>query len=209
MKFYNQKVVCRVRAERQKGLSIKILGKKFKISHSTISRWVRDMPSKFKAFNSARKHEKNLKLNYSNLIDKFLIDKDTAKILASLLYWCEGSKYPSSNFLAFSNSDHLLVKTFIGLLRKGFKLDESKLRAHLQLHTTHDIRAMTKFWGALLGIKENQFHKPTITVPTNRMKRRDYKGTCTIKYFDVKLLLNITGIFESFGKKKWRGGRVA
>ena len=209
MKFYNQKIVYKIRKERQNGLSIKSLQKKFGVSFSTISRWVRDLPSDFKAFNSARKNERDLKSSYHELGGKLIINKDTAKILTGLLYWCEGSKYPASNFLAFSNSDEVLVKTFFELLRKGFELDETKLRVHLQLHTTHNKRVLTRFWSQLLGVSIKQFYKPTITFPTNRMKRRNYKGTCTIKYFDVKLLLQITGIFEAFGEKIWKGGRVA
>ena len=44
------------------------------------------------------------------------------------------------------------------------------------------------------------------TRPSHKMKRRGYLGTCTIKYFDVSLLLNIVGLYEAFAQKY---GRVA
>ena len=130
-----------------------------------------------------------------------VLKKESAKILASILYWCEGSKYPSSNFVAFSNSDENLVVTFLNLFRLGFKPKESKLKASLQLHTTHNKEEMTSFWSKALKIPKSQFYKPTITKPTKNMKRRDYKGTCTIRYYDVYILLEIMGIFEEFSKK--------
>ncbi len=37
-------------------------------------------------------------------------------------------------------------------------------------------------------------------------ERRGYFGTCTIKYFDVSLLLNVVGFYEAFAQKH---GRVA
>ena len=36
------------------------------------------------------------------------------------------------------------------------------------------------------------------------MKRGGYLGTCTIKYFDVSLLLNIVGLYEAFAQKYGR-----
>ena len=83
------------------------------------------------------------------------------------------------------------------LFRKGFNIDENKLRVHLQLHNTHNKKDATNFWHNLLKINKNQFYKPTITSPGRKMKRKNYMGTCTVKYFDVKLLLNIMGIYEN------------
>ena len=48
MKFYDNDIVEKIREARVNGLSIRDLEKKFKISNSTISRWVRDIPSKEK-----------------------------------------------------------------------------------------------------------------------------------------------------------------
>lgn len=201
MKFYNQKIVQAVREDRKNGLSIKKLEKKFKIPDSTISRWVRDIPSSSKMFNLARKKEQFLKSEFHNLSSKYIINNELSKILISLMYWCEGSKYPSSNFVAFANSDYKLIKTFLNFLRQSFEINESKIKIHLQIHSTHNKDKIIEFWSDLLQVPKYQFYKPTITKPTNSMKRLNYKGTCTIKYFDVKLLLQITGLYEGLAKK--------
>ena len=200
MKFYERKIVEKARLARKKGLSLRMIEKQLGIPNSTISKWVRDVKSDNHFYKKARLLEKAGKNKLVYLLKNYKVDKDQAKILLSLLYWCEGSKYPSTNCVAFSNSDYVLIKTFIELIRKGFNIEEEKFRVRLQLHSTHDIRKENNFWSKLLKISLSQFGKPTITIPGNKRKRSDYRGTCTIKYYDVKLLLNIIGIYESFGK---------
>lgn len=205
MKFYGRKIVEKARLYRKKGLSLRAIEKQLGVPNSTISKWVRDVRSDNRFYKKARFLEKEGKNKLAYLLKNYKVDKDKAKILLSLLYWCEGSKYPSSNCMAFSNSDSLMMKTFIKLLRNGFDIDEKKFRVRLQLHSTHNIINESKYWSELLGIPMGQFGKPTITTPKNKRKRLNYRGTCTIKYYDVKLLLNITGIYEQFGKM-FQGG---
>jgi transcriptional regulator with XRE-family HTH domain len=201
MKFYEQKIVEKARLAREKGLSLRAIEKQLGIPNSTISKWVRDIKIDNHFYKKARLLEKKSKNISAYLLKNYKIDKDKSKILLSLLYWCEGSKYPSTNCVAFSNSDYLMMKTFIELLRTGFYIDEKKIRVRLQLHSTHNESKENMFWSYLLKIPLSQFGKSTITKPKNKRKRLDYRGTCTIKYYDVKLLLNIIGIYESFGKK--------
>lgn len=201
MKFHDQKIVKQVRGYRKRGLSLKALEEKFKVSDTTISRWVRDIECSDPNFIRAREKERIYKLEFFNLARDVKINKDLAKLLTGLLYWCEGAKYPSVNFLSFSNSDPDLVKTFMYLFRVGFEPDESKMKAHLQIHTTHRYKDIVKYWSTLLSIPINQFYRPTVTKPTGRMKRRNYFGTCTVRYYNVRLLLQIIGIFESFSNK--------
>lgn len=202
MRFYSDKIVKKIRKLRkEKGLSLDKLEKKFEIQSSTISRWIQDINSNNPIFLSAQRREQEARHRYVNLVNVNHLSIRQAKLLCSLLYWCEGSKYPSSNTLAFSNSDEILITTFLFLLRRAFKIDENKLRVHLQLHTTHRKEEITNYWSKLLGITKDKFYKPTVTKPTHTMKRLNYKGTCTIKYHDVKLLLGVMGIYESLADK--------
>ena len=199
MKFYNKNLVNKARIYRKRGLSLRAIEKQINVPNSTISKWVRDIKSPNYFYKNARLQEKKHKDKESFLFNHYSIDINQAKIFVSLLYWCEGSKYPSSNCVAFSNSDPSMMKTFIQLLRKGFSIDEKKFRVRLQLHSTHNKEKENNYWSELLGIPLVQFGKPTITIPKNKRKRLNYRGTCTIKYYDVKLLLNILGIYEQFG----------
>jgi len=208
MKFYSDDIVQLVRGDRKKGFSIKKLQEKYNIPSTTLSRWLRDINSEATSFKQARIKENILKKKYQNILKDLNVDSDYAKLLVSILYWCEGSKHPAVNFIAFANSDQNLVLTFLKLLRKGFTIKEKKLKVHLQIHSTHSFIKIKKYWSNLLKIPESQFYKPTVTNPTKNMKRRNYYGTCTIKYYDVKLLLQITGLYEQFSNKvtNWRGG---
>lgn len=128
------------------------------------------------------------------------ISRNIAKILVSIIYWCEGCKYPSTNKVAFVNSDPDLVKTFLILFRKAYILDESKLRVHLQIHNTHNYNNLSTFWSNLLQIPVSKFIKPTITKIKGGKHRKIYKGTCTIRYADFRVQLKLMGIYKAFAK---------
>lgn len=201
MQFHSSDIVAKARVKRQEGLSLRAIAREFGVSSSTISRWVKDIDYNDKSFNNARNLENSYKMKDEALVDNFEVDKTKAKVLASILYWCEGYKYPASNHVGFCNSDYNMSKTFITLLRSGYTLDESKFRVHLQIHTTHNLQSLIKFWSELLDIPASQFYKPTVTKPTGTMKRLDYKGTCTIKYYDVKILWQLMGLYQSLYNK--------
>ncbi|MDO8451456.1 MAG: hypothetical protein Q7S76_01160 [bacterium] len=129
------------------------------------------------------------------------LQKDYAKIFVALLYWCEGAKYPSSNAVAFVNSDVGLVKIFVLLFRHAFVIEESKFRVYLQIHSNQDFKELKTYWSRQLTISEKQFMKPTVTNPNGRKHRIAYLGTCTVKYHDYRLLLRLMGIYEAFTKK--------
>jgi len=200
-KFYQESTVKKVRKLREKGASAAEIARRFNIGNTTISRWCSDIPSK----NAYHLYAQNLRneatKKSTGLIKDIKITKERAKILASILYWCEGAKYPSTNFISFVNSDIGLIKTFLKLFRVGFHPNESKLRVSLQLHTTHNKEKMTSFWSSILKIPKSQFYKATITKPTKNMKRMNYKGTCTVRYYNVYLLLEMIGIYQEFSRK--------
>lgn len=206
MKVHMRDVVEKVRRDRVLGLSLRQLETKYGISNTRISVWVKDIVVKNKLHVRARASEKNEKELFNSVSGSLQVTEEIAKLLSSLLYWCEGSKYPSSNCVALTNSDPILVQTFISLLRKGFKIDESKFRVTLQVHTSHDYQVVRDYWSMLLNISKEKFYKPTITNPTLKRKRMNYVGTCTVKYYDVKILFNLMGIYESFGKISIRRG---
>ena len=55
-----------------------------------------------------------------------LVDNDIAKIVLAMLYWCEGGKNGRS--LAFGNSDPIMIRLFLRLLRRCYRVDEHNLR---------------------------------------------------------------------------------
>jgi len=198
MKFYDENIVNQARKLREQGLSSKKIAKMLGVSDSTILRWCYDIKTyKKNAFSEYQRHiYQTLEEKSKDVFKDFKININNAKILTAILYYCEGSRYPTANYLCFTNSDPQMIQLFMKLFQLGFKPDETKFRILLQLHTTHNKTELRKYWSKLLKINEKQFYKPTITNPTKRMKRRNYKGTCSIRYYDFKVLHEIFGIWK-------------
>lgn len=201
MKFYTKDIVENARELKKNGAKTREIVKELGITRDTLLRWCFDIPSNNPNHLRHSKIKEEFKNRGTRNTEKLIVNKETAKIFASLIYWCEGARYTNCNCVDFANSDVNLIKTFLKLFRIGFNPKEEKLRIHLQLHTTHDKKEVISFWSNLLNIPENQFQKPTITKPMAKMKRRDYKGTCTVRYYDFTLFNEIIGTYEAFFKK--------
>ena len=76
----------------------------------------------------------------------------------------------------------------------GFSPKNKKFRVHLQLHTIHSTPKIYDFWSKILKIPKTQFYKLTITKPTKRMKRNNYRGTCSVRYHDFRIFHELMGI---------------
>ena len=205
MKIYPEKVVQKARELRTKGLSYREIGRTLSIPDGTIRKWCfhtsggegssrreieRNEETRSSLFEKGKRFIKKLNLNK--------MSQEQARLFAGLLYWCEGTKYPIASRVNFVNSDEQMMLTFIALLRKGFDINEKKLRAHLQIHDYHNSEEVKGHWSRLLGIPKTQFLKPTVTKPTGNRRRDRYRGTCTLRYHDYRVLLALTGIYKNF-----------
>lgn len=203
MTIYSEKVIRKARKLRKQDFSYKEIAKILKVPDTAVGRWC--FGTKGGRGHSLREVKRNEELRKQITRDeeefvknkKGSIDDEEARFLASLLYWCEGSKYPTASRIDFVNSDARMIKTFIWLLRKGFSLDEKKFRVHLQTHGTHNLEELKKYWAEVLDISKRQFIKPTVTKPTGGRHRKDYKGTCTLRYYDYRVALKLIAIYET------------
>ena len=91
-----------------------------------------------------------------------------AKIYLALMYWCEGTK-TADNMLKFANSDPALIKFFMDMLKKGFKIDLQKTKALIHLHDYHNESRQISFWAKIIGIPKSQFHKSYIKPHTGNI----------------------------------------
>src|SRR5581483_1406939 len=175
------------------------------IPATTIRNWCLDINSGNRWDTLLIKNERNRQaLKIFDVPDLKILDITNAvyaKLFIALIYWCEGSKYPATNKINFTNSDISLMKVFVTLFRKAFFLDESKFRVHLQIHNTHNYDEIKQLWSDALNISPSQFLKPTITKAKGGKHRINYLGTCTVRYYDYKILLRITGIYEELIRK--------
>jgi hypothetical protein len=202
---------------RRQGYSLKELSKSLHISKSTASLWVRNLQIdsiaqkrltllskqardraefRWKQYRKSRDTEIEVIAKKSML--KWRTTQENSQILASLLFWAEGSKDLGN--ISFMNSDPVMVKTFLGLLRKSFVLDETKFRVLLHLHEYHDEVEMKDYWSKITQIPIDQFSKTYIKAHTRTRIHPDYKGCCKIKYYDSHIARVLAAIYNSLAK---------
>ncbi len=107
----------------------------------------------------------------------------TKKIALSMLYWAEGTKHKRAGGLTFTNTDPMLIKTFVSLLKTVFDIDLSKIRLRLAIHSYHNEKECKIFWSNLTGIELDQFNK-TYLKPRSLTKkfRQNFMGICFVYY---------------------------
>lgn len=203
---------------RQLGYSIDEISTKLNIAKSTSSVWVRGSMLNEKALERLEGRKllgyRKASLHWVEKLDKqksrnlFLAEKVVNnvrkdlyhnKLYCALLYWCEGGKGEAEG-LKFSNSDPILVKTFLDLFRESFPIKREKLRALMHLHSYHDERTQKKFWSRVTNIPENHFYKTFLKSNTKIRTKENYPGCITIYYNNRSVAREVRAVYEAFSK---------
>jgi transposase-like protein len=201
---------------RRGGYSLKEIASRLGVAKSTASVWVKSIPISESGYNRLRERTErarakaNITIANRNAKERsyflqqgtalvgryFPIDRNTAKLLAAILYWCEGGK-SQDNQIKFTNSDPELIKFFLGCLRTGFPLREEKLRCLLHLHGYHDVGRQTQFWSNITSVPVSQFHKPYLKPNSGKNKKPDYPGCITVGYYDKIIAREVFGLIKA------------
>lgn len=211
-------------ALRKRGLSINEIAKETQVAKATLSEWLRDVEldrnakelliSKIQkgrfvsAENKKNRTQKFLDSYFNNSVKElrfFKIDDTIARILCATLYRCEGSKN-QFNGIKFTNSDPMVIKTFLYFFRRGFSPDERRMRVLVHLHEYHDKEKQLAFWSNLTKIPRSQFTKPYLKPHTGKRIREDYQGCVTIGYYNNDLARQLLMAGKAFFAKY--GGMV-
>ncbi|HEY4523724.1 MAG TPA: helix-turn-helix domain-containing protein [Candidatus Paceibacterota bacterium] len=126
---------------------------------------------------------------------------DSSRLYCALFYWCEGEKSKNDKSLFFTNSDPLLVKSFLKHLRKGFEIDETKFRVCVHLHSYHDAQKQLLFWSQITSIPLAQFIKPYQKLNSGKNKKVGYAGCASVRYHDVRIARQVQAIARAFLNK--------
>lgn len=202
---------------RKEGASLKTIAKSLGASKSSVSLWVRNLELSDRVqkvisdsyTNGQKAARETIPTRTSQrlsearneaeaLILKEPISDTTALILCSLLYWCEGAKTPNDNGLKFSNSDSLLVASYLSLFRRSTAIDEKKFRALLHLHEYHEESVQLKFWSEVTKIPVQQFNRTYWKPHTGKRVRPDYPGCIHIGYHDVRISRKVYATARAF-----------
>lgn len=104
-----------------------------------------------------------------------------------MLYWGEGTKY-RDQIVDLANSDPVMIKLFLRMLRLIYGVIEDKFRVLLYCYADKDIDKLKRYWINITGIHANQFIKPYVRQDFLEEKKNKMPyGLVHIRYHDKKL----------------------
>jgi len=191
---------------RRNGVSIIKISKELNVSKSTISIWCRDIDLNEEQFEILRKNkgvslttgqrngaEANKRKRLTAIQEaeslgmKIVgrISKRELLLIATALYWCEGSKSDRTSGFIFINSDPKMILTMKKFLVEVLDTKIAEIVCSVQINMSHKHRIDTvlKFWKNLLKLPMNQFRKPYYVKTTTKKvydNHDNYFGVCRL-----------------------------
>lgn len=125
-----------------------------------------------------------------------LNDQQTLKLLLSMLYLGEGSKWKSHRGLMLGSSDPNIIKLYIRLLETCYGVISKNLRCRVSYRADQDISVLQKYWSKITLVPLSNFYKTkpdprTIGKPT---KNKNYMGVCVITCGGTHIQLELEAI---------------
>lgn len=196
----------KARLMRKDGMSIIVIAKELGVSKSSVSLWCGDIILTAEQFEKLRKNmgvsfkygqriaaqvNKQKKLDAIEEADiwgKNLVKKISSRellLIATALYWSEGSKTDSTSTLMFINSDPNMILLMKKFLIQAMGVKSEDIVCGIQINRVHEkrIKKVLSFWQNLLKLRYSQIRKPYF-VNTKISKvyenYEDYYGVCRL-----------------------------
>ncbi len=193
---YAGKLDLKLKAQflRKKGLSVKEIQKKLRVSRSSVSLWVRDIQLNKKQLERLYLNKKTGALRGSiigakkkqrereDLTRKLITEgrKEVGNISTRdrfiagiVMYFAEGDK--KDGHIGFCNTDPNAIRFMVDWIRKFCNLPKEKLRGALYIHDDLDEKKAKKYWSELTGIPLTQFTKSYIAKNNlNRLRKKKH-----------------------------------
>ncbi len=113
------------------------------------------------------------------------------KTAGLMLYWGEGAK-TTDYTVDLANSDSLIIKLFLKMLREIYGIEEKKLRVLLYCHGNQNVKELINYWVKITRISQKQFTKPYVRQDfLEKKKNKMIHGLVHIRYNDKKLVTEI------------------
>jgi len=185
---------------RKEGASYSQIKEKLKVSKSSLSLWLHDMPLPEKRLRELRdwnvvrierfrdtmrqKRESRWKEVRKRAAKDIGTLSERELLIAGLfLYWGEGGK-TMLTCTSVSNTDPSMLRFFIHWLQ-AFGVSKDRLRVHVHLYTDMDIKTELSYWSKALDLPLVSFTKPYIKSSSRiglSYKQKFTHGTCNVLY---------------------------
>ncbi len=208
---------------RRQGKSLRDVEISLGIPRSTLSYWFKNVklnPSQHRllenrhknALTKARKkaviwhnQQKTNRLKFAEkeaeeTLNKIKSNKEIIELALALLYLGEGSK--KSPTTGMGNSDPLILKFFLKIMTKIYKINLEKIRFDLHIRADQDPEALKKYWAKELEAPLNRFGTASIDQRTiGKVTYPDYKGVCVINCGNIAVQRKLVYIGRKFCEK--------
>lgn len=206
-------------------LGYKAISEQVKVSKSTLSRWLEDLPlsdervlelrrvawslgeasrERFRQTMRAKRDERDRKTYLRQKKKLARISEQSMFIAGLMLYVAEGDKKSKAD-IAFTNTDSALILFFARWIVRFLNLPKEKLRIQLHLYENMNVRAEELYWMRKLGMSKRQLWKSQVR--TLRPKSFSYRdtarhGTCKLYVGSVpkkaEIMLSIRAFFDIY-----------
>jgi transcriptional regulator with XRE-family HTH domain len=191
----------KARELRRQGMTYDRIQLELGCSKSSISLWVRDLPKpppRTREEASAiarrgweatlRRREEERQRTKRTAADEIGEITDRELFLIGVgLYWSEGSKskpYRLNESVTFINSDPDMIRLYLAWLRL-LGVDTERLRFHVHIHESADVRGAERFWADVAGAEPSAFGKTALKKHNPKTVRKnvgeDYRGCLSIR----------------------------
>lgn len=200
---------------RKQGFSLKEISETLNIAKSTASAWLSDVLlskqaqqqlaqkkilGQYKTILIKKKASADQKIKLEKEAQEMLqtipFSKEMAKLCCALVWWCEGNK--CTTMLRFTSSDITLIKNFLFLLRSAYKIDETKFRALVHIHSYHNDLIQKEYWSKITKIPFKQFNKSFHKPNTGKRIQKNYPGCLAISYYDAKIAKDLQAVYNAW-----------
>ena len=200
------------------------IAKVLKVSKSTLSYWLRDLPlseerilelrrdgwrrgeakrERFRATMRRKRVEKEHRV-YQVYARKFSkISIDAFFVAGLMLYLGEGDKKNYAR-VGLVNTDSRVIRFFVAWMTRFLKIPKDAIKAQLNLYGNMDMKREMGFWNRELQLKSSQFYKPTIRAlqKSSFSYQESYRhGTCGVYFGSVEKKTELMMAMQAFVDK--------
>lgn len=205
---------------RKQGKSIRDIEKILGIPRSTLSGWLKNIKlniSQYKVLENKNKEalikarkkavvwhnqQKSNRLKYAEneadtVLSKIKNTQEIIELSLALLYLGEGSK--KSPTTSIGNSDPLILKFFLNIILKVYKINIQKIRFDLHIRADQNPTIIKSYWSKELKAPLDRFRTISIDKRTvGRSSYSNYKGVCVINCGNVAVQRKLVYIGRKF-----------
>lgn len=133
------------------------------------------------------------------VLQQITLDDNLVELALAMLYLGEGAKNGTT---AIGNSNPLILRFFLAVLKKRFALDINKIRFDLHIRADQDPQQIKRYWAKELGVPISSFRYVVADKRTEgKASYSDYKGVCIINCGNIAIQRRLIHLYNLFCQK--------